>query len=127
MNEARFGGSVLVVFASMLLASNALATVIPSEKENVRSLDGTWRFKLEQSKGDDTGEGGRTSFRSTIRKTSSRSTKPTTPKTRVARSEGARQLGNAWLFSGHVQRAGRCFGLLSRRSLTCPNRGTAAS
>src|SRR5436309_14626165 len=38
---------VVLVFASMLSIS-APATVIPSDSDHVVSLDGTWRFKLEQ-------------------------------------------------------------------------------
>src|SRR5207249_3303126 len=33
------------------------AIVIPADKENVRSLDGTWRFKLEQAKPRDAADG----------------------------------------------------------------------
>ena len=42
----------LPLFVVILFAGLAQATVIPSEKEHVISLDGTWRFKLEQAKGE---------------------------------------------------------------------------
>jgi hypothetical protein len=40
------------IAASACVIASASATVIPSDKEHVKSLDGTWRFKLEQAKGD---------------------------------------------------------------------------
>jgi len=47
----------LVVYLSILfiaaMSGAAHAVVIPSEDQHVRSLDGTWRFKLEQAKGED--------------------------------------------------------------------------
>src|SRR3954454_13219822 len=49
-HRARMFSSVVV--ASVFFCASALATVIPSDKENVKSLDGAWRFKLEQAKGD---------------------------------------------------------------------------
>ena len=54
MRAASFGwGLCLVVCAMWTVAHTAGATVIPSEKEHVISLDGTWRFKLEQAGGKD--------------------------------------------------------------------------
>ena len=49
---------ILVCFAVLAgLGSVVFATVIPADKENVISLDGTWRFKLEQAKGNYEGKG----------------------------------------------------------------------
>ncbi|HEV2293517.1 MAG TPA: glycoside hydrolase family 2 TIM barrel-domain containing protein [Tepidisphaeraceae bacterium] len=48
---------LFVVFALLIAASPLHATVIPAEKEHVISLDGTWRFKLEQAKGKDLAPG----------------------------------------------------------------------
>src|SRR5688572_20633613 len=49
----------LCLFVVCLIASTSLvrATVIPAEKEHVMSLDGTWRFKLEQAEGKDASPG----------------------------------------------------------------------
>src|SRR5438046_2448556 len=49
--------SVFPLAAMVFFISTSLATVIPSEKQYVTSLDGTWRFKLEQAKGNYEGRG----------------------------------------------------------------------
>jgi beta-galactosidase/beta-glucuronidase len=43
---------VCAIAASACVIASASATVVPSDKEKVKPLDGTWRFKLEQAKGD---------------------------------------------------------------------------
>ena len=48
---------LLLLFSLLASALAAGATEIPSNKDNVRSLDGTWRFKLEQTKGNYEGMG----------------------------------------------------------------------
>jgi beta-galactosidase/beta-glucuronidase len=48
---------LLVVAAGVLGAAAARAAVVPSDKDHVRSLDGAWRFKLEQAGGDYHGKG----------------------------------------------------------------------
>src|SRR5215204_6262622 len=50
MQSARLGWGLCLLICAALPAR---ATVIPSEKEHVISLDGTWRFKLEQAGGKD--------------------------------------------------------------------------
>ena len=51
---------LLGVLVVGLFVSVSFATVIPAQKDHVVSLDGMWRFKLEQAKGkyDQRGETG---------------------------------------------------------------------
>jgi hypothetical protein len=43
--------TAIVLTLTLAMAVSASAAIIPADKEFVQSLDGTWRFKLEQERG----------------------------------------------------------------------------
>src|SRR5688572_5059079 len=53
----RIGCVAAIICAIAIASSPSPATVIPAENEHVVSLDGTWRFKLEQADGKDAAPG----------------------------------------------------------------------
>lgn len=58
MLASRFQSLLIVpVIACLFSVSSSFAAVIPAEKQYVRSLDGTWRFRLEYAAPDETSRG----------------------------------------------------------------------